>query len=88
LVKNRFFWRWQYIVYRRPPKPRNMLLISANSEKKNKLRDMMTPDLIFQITRHLKPRYVCRLMATSKEMLKLVDTDQYWERPALHFTFW
>jgi len=51
LVKNRFFWRWQYIVYRRPPKPRNMLLISANSEKKNKLRDMMTPDLIFQITK-------------------------------------
>jgi hypothetical protein len=65
-----------------------MLLRSANSEKRNKLSDMMTPDLMFQITRHLKPRYACRLMATSKEMLKLVDTDQYWERPALHFTFW
>jgi hypothetical protein len=52
-----------------------------------KLGDLMTPDLMFQITRHLKPIYACRLIATSKDMQKLVDTDQYWERPALQFTF-
>ena len=63
------------------------MLRSFPKSPHSKLSDLMTPDLMFQITRHLKPTYACRLMATSKEMLKLVDTEQYWDRPALQFTF-
>jgi hypothetical protein len=47
----------------------------------------LNPELILQITTHLKPRYVYRLMQASKKMLKLVDTEQYWERPAVHVMF-
>jgi len=39
------------------------------------------------ITTHLKPRHVYKLMLTSKAVKAAVDTEKYWERPAVHIMF-
>jgi hypothetical protein len=45
------------------------------------------PELVMMIARHLLPRHLYKLMQTSKFVKKTVDTEEYWERVALHSVF-
>ena len=45
------------------------------------------PELIMMIARHLLPRHLYKLMQTSKSVKNTIDTEEYWERVALHSVF-
>ena len=45
------------------------------------------PDIWVLIGLHLKPRYLVKLMQTSKVIKKVVDSENYWTRVAAHL-FW
>ena len=45
---------------------------------------MLPPDAWVLIGLHLKPRYLAKLLRTSKSVQRLVDNHQYWTRVAAH----
>ncbi len=45
------------------------------------------PEILSTIAKHLKPRHLYKLMQTSKYVKKTVDTEDYWERAAIHIIF-
>ena len=45
---------------------------------------MLPPDAWMLIGLHLRPRYLAKLLQTSKNVQRLVDTNQYWTRVAAH----
>ena len=45
---------------------------------------MLPPDAWVLIGLHLRPRYLAKLLQTSKDVKRLVDTNQYWTRVATH----
>ncbi len=47
----------------------------------------IAPDIWVLIGLHLKPRYLAKLMQTSKVIKKVVDNENYWTRVAAH-TIW
>ena len=44
----------------------------------------LSPDVWVLVGLHLKPRYLAKLMRTSKTVKKLVDNETYWTRVAAH----
>ncbi len=47
-------------------------------------KEMLPPDAWMLIGLHLRPRYLAKLLQTSKNVKRLVDTNQYWTRVAGH----
>lgn len=48
------------------------------------LLSTLPPELLLQISHHLKPFHLYKLLQTSKALNHAVDTEAYWERAALH----
>ena len=47
----------------------------------------VTSDIWLQIGLHLRPRYLCKLMRTSKRIKNIVDNETYWTRVAAHMVW-
>ena len=47
----------------------------------------LSPDVWVLVGLHLKPRYLAKLMRTSKTVKKLVDNETYWTRIAAHLVW-
>ena len=47
----------------------------------------LSPDVWVLVGLHLKPRYLAKLMRTSKTVKKLVDNETYWTRVAAHLVW-
>ncbi len=57
---------------------------NAREETKILRLKMLPPDAWVLIGMHLRPRYLAKLLQTSKNVQRLVDTNQYWTRVAAH----